>query len=105
MTSIISAHNRTILNPPKNNYGCNCRNNTNCPLQNHCLTPNTVYQANISNNGDNEKRVYLGVSETPSKERFSNHVRDGKHRRYSNASELSKYIWKLKPNNKVPLIT
>ena len=51
------------------------------------------------------KRVYLGVSETPSKERFSNHVRDCKHRRYSNASELSKYIWKLKPNNKVPLIT
>ena len=68
MNSIISAHNRSILNPPKTNYGRNCRDNTNCPLQNQCLTPNIVYQADVSNNLDNEKKVYLGVSETPFKE-------------------------------------
>ena len=30
MNSIISAHNRPILNPPKTNYGRNCRDNINC---------------------------------------------------------------------------
>ena len=105
MNSIISAHNRSILNPPKTNYGCNCRDNTNCPLQNQCLTPNIFYQADVSNNLDNEKKVYLGVSETPFKERFSNHVRDSKHERYSNTTELSKYAWELKRNKKVPIIT
>ena len=86
MNSIISAHNRSILNPPKTSYVCNCRDNTNCPLQNQCLTPKIVYQADVSNNEDNEKRVYLGVSEIPFKERHTNHVRDSKHERYSNAT-------------------
>ena len=36
-----------------------------CPLQNKCLTPNIVYQAEITNTVDDEKRVYLGLSETP----------------------------------------
>ena len=46
----------------------------------------------------------LGVSETPFKERYSDHVKDSKHERYSNATELSKYVWELKRNNKVPII-
>ena len=29
MNSIISAHNHSSLNPPKANYGYNCRDNTN----------------------------------------------------------------------------
>ena len=32
MNSIISAHNRSILNQPKTNHGCNCRDNTNLPF-------------------------------------------------------------------------
>ena len=105
MNSIISARNWSILNPPKTNYGCNCRDNTNCPLQNQCLTSNIVYQADVSNNLDNENRVYLGVFETLFKERYGIHVRDSKHERYNNATELSKYVWELKRNNKVPIIT
>ena len=105
MSSIISAHNRTVLNPPKTNYGCNCRGNTNCLLQKHCLTSNIIYQANVSDNGDNEKRIYLGVSETPFKVTYSNHVRGSKHERDSNATELSKHVLELKRNNKVPTIT
>ena len=68
MNCIISAHSRFIFNPPKNNFGCNCRDKTNCPLQNQRLTPNIVYQADIYHNMDNEKEVYLGVSEIPFKE-------------------------------------
>ena len=73
-------------------------------MQNQCFTSKIVYQADVSNNVDNEKRVYLGVSETPLKERYSNHVRDGKHERYSKASELSKYLWELERNKKVSII-
>ena len=105
MNSIISAHNRSILNPPKTNYGCNCRDSTDCPLQNQRLTPNIVCQADISNNVGNENKVYSGVSETPFKERYSNHVREIKRERYGNATELPKYVWELKRNNKVPAIT
>ena len=53
----------------------------------------------------NENRVYLGVSETQFKERYSSHVKDNKHERYSNATELSKYVWEQKRNNKLPTIT
>ena len=60
MNSIISAHKRYILSPPKTNYGCSYGDNTNCPLQNQCLTPNIVYPADVSNNL-NEKRAYLGI--------------------------------------------
>ena len=65
MSSIISAHKRSILNPPKPSFGCNCRNRSMCPLQNKCLTANIVYQADITNNIDDERRVYLGSSGTP----------------------------------------
>ena len=96
MNSILSEHNHSIQKPPKTNYSCNCRDNTSCSLQGQCLTPNIVYKADVSNNVDNE---------TPFKERHNNHVRDSKHGRYSNATELSKYVWELKRNNKVPIIT
>ena len=88
MNSITSTHNCSLLNPPETNYGFNCREKTNCPLQNQCLTPNIVYQADIYNNVDNKKRVYLGVSETPFKERYSNHIRNGKYESYCNTTEL-----------------
>ena len=48
---------------------------------------------------NDEKKFYLGVTETPSKERFSNHTWDFKHPKYRNSTELSKYIWKVKDAN------
>ena len=68
--------------------------------QNQRLTPNIVYQANVSSNINNKKRVCLGLSETWFKERYNNHVRDGKRERYSNATDLLKYVWGRKQNNK-----
>ena len=99
MSSIISAHNCSTLNPPKKSFGSNCRNRSMCPLQNKCLTPNIVYQA------DDERRVYLGLSETPFKGRFRNHVRDFNNEIHYNKTELSKYVWDFKRNNKEPHIT
>ena len=73
-----------------------------CPLQNKCLTLNIAYQADITNTVDDERRVYLGLSEAPFKDRYCNHVRDFKNEIYYNKTELSKYVWDLKRNNKEP---
>ena len=48
---------------------------------------------------NDEKKFYLRVTATPSKESFSNHRRDFKHPKYRNSTELAKYIWKLKDAN------
>ena len=98
--SIISSHNKNILNPVSNReYGCNCRSNESYPLQNECLTPKIVYRADVKNLTNDEKRFYLGVTETPFKERFGNHTRDFKHPKYRNSTELSKYVWELKDDH------
>ena len=83
--SIIAAHNREILNPKtKLNYGCNCRMEENCPLDNKCLTPGVVYEAKIKadgNNNDGEMR-YIGLANGTFKQRYANHCRDFKYSKY-----------------------
>ena len=80
ISSIISAHNKNILNPVSNTeYGCNYRSKESCPLQNKCLTPKIVYQADVKNLTNDEQKSYYGVTDTPFKERFANHWRDFKH--------------------------
>ena len=76
-----------------------------CPLQNKCLTPNIVYQAGITNNKHDERRVCLGYSETPFKGRYHSHVRDFNNEIHYNKTEHSKYVWDLKRNNKEAHIT
>ena len=68
ISSTILSHNKNILNPVSNGeYGCNCRSKESCPLQNKCLIPKIVYQADIMNLKNDENRFYLGVAETPFK--------------------------------------
>ena len=50
-----------------------------------------MYRADVKNLINDEKKFYLGVTETPFKERFGNHMRDFKHPKYRNSTELSKY--------------
>ena len=83
ISSIISSLNKNILNPVSNTeYGCNCRSKESCPLQNKCLTPKIVYRADVKNLTNDEKRFYLGVAETPFKERIGTHTRDFKDSKY-----------------------
>ena len=88
MKSIISSHNKQILTPKNKQVGCNCRVKNSCPLDSKCLTSQLIYQADVTNNLDNEYKYYLGLAETTFKER------------YSNSTELSKYVWSLRENNK-----
>ena len=68
-----------------------------------------MHEANVSNKPKDECKRYLGASETPfkegfSKERFNNHTRGFKHKKYENCTELSKYIWSLKCHGITPII-
>ena len=48
---------------------------------------------------NNAIKNYIGLTEGTFKQRFSQHKATFKHRKYTNSTELSKYIWKLRDNN------
>ena len=104
ISSKISSNNRRIINPLPTNYGCKCRNRSDCPLDNKCLAPSIVYRAIVSAINKPDKK-YFGISETSFKDRYNNHTRDFRHKEYVNSTELSKYIWKLKDEGETPSIT
>ena len=73
--SIISAHNRNILNTIVQSYGCNCRLKSSCPLNGECLTPNIICRADVSNDENSDKKFYFGLADTPFKERYRSHTK------------------------------
>ena len=99
MSAIISSHNKSILKSSNNTFGCNCRDKGNFPLDNKCLTPQIIYKANVLNTQINDVKWYVGLAETPFKDRFRNRTKAFKHKKYSNDTELSKHIWELKDKN------
>ena len=72
--SSINSHNRKIFHPPVNKHSrtCNCIIKTDCPLQEKCLSENTLYQADIKLENFQTK-IYYDISETKFKTRYSNH--------------------------------
>ena len=94
ISSTLSTHNKSILNPKQISFGWNCRSKDNCPLDGECLTPNIIYRADVTT--DNDQKLYYGTSETTFKQRHSNHTCDFKHVKYQHAIELAKYMWQLK---------
>ena len=63
-----------------------------------------MYRADVNNLTNDEKRFYLGVTETPFKERFGNHTWDFKHSKYRNSIEPSKHAGELKDVHISPVI-
>ena len=52
----------------------NCRNKNNCPLDGKCLTPNIVYEAEITLNQLNYKqKINTETAKIDFKHRFNNH--------------------------------
>ena len=98
VSEIISSHNKSILKPSNPQFGCNCRDKGNCPLDNKCLTPHVIYKAGVSNTQNDEVKSYIGLAETSFKDRYCNHTKAFTHKTYSKDTELSKYIWELKDN-------
>ena len=62
---IISSHSKQILHPKPQQYGCNCRDKNNCPLDNKCLTLQIVYQADVTNDTGDTYKYYLGLPHAP----------------------------------------
>ena len=67
-----------------------------CPLQNQSLTPKIIYRPDVENDTNSEAKSYFGLTETTFKDKFGKHARDFKDKKYSNSTELSKYISYLK---------
>ena len=104
LASIITSDNKIILRHNIQDYACNCRKENKCPLQNKCLTPDIVYQAIVTNNIGIVKKIYFKLCETSFKERYHNHTSSFRLQSRSKDTELSKYVWELKNENKIPFI-
>ena len=96
ISSIISSHNNAILRNKQSVFGCNCNNRDNCPLQNKCLTHKTIYRAEVTNNANDEMKIYIGQAAPPFKDRYRNHTKSFRHEVYSTESELGKYVFALR---------
>ena len=92
MGSIRSSHNKQVLQPRSKNYGYNWRKKRKLSVGQQMPYPNIIYQAQITNNTNDEHKKSLGAVETSFKERYSNHTRDFKHKKCMKSTELSKYI-------------
>ena len=88
MGSGTASHNRRIIQLTSNKHGCNCRNRAECPLDNKCLTANIANKAGVSRTSKPDKK-YFGMSKTSFKDRFRNHTRDFRHKKYVSSTELS----------------
>ena len=56
---------KVLNNTAETEESCNCRNKNNCPLDGKCLTPNIIYEAQITSNQRNYKqKVYIETAET-----------------------------------------
>ena len=92
MSSILTSRNKKILAENEKQYECNCRNKDECPLENKCLTPRVIHEADVITSNTSRK-FYIGLSDTPFKERYNNHNCDFRNRHYEKSTELSKYIF------------
>ena len=98
MQDHLSLHNKTLLAPKRaESDRCNCQksNKANCPMPGKCCVSEIVYQADvIGNNGS--KKTYFGLTGDTFKTRYGTHKHSFNNEKAKNATELSKYIWKLK---------
>ena len=103
---IISDHNKSVLSkcqpkPYIDPHTCNCRDDSNCPLENKCLTSGIIYQATVTRQDINHEETYVGLTENIFKTRYNGHMSSFRNIENRHATTLSEHIWTLK-DNKVP---
>ena len=101
--NVIDGHNKKIRDESKKNKEqesqektCNCRKPADCPLNGQCLTKPVIYQATVTTEDDGSKETNIGLTKNVFKERFNGHKTTFRHSNKRNNTELSKYVWKLK---------
>ena len=68
------------------------------------MTPKVIYPADVTNDTDDTYKYYLGLEETPFKDRYNSHKSSFRNEKQKNSTELSKYVWSLINENKTPII-
>ena len=97
MKNVIQKHNSKIMEDPKptNNKTCSCRQKSDCPLNQNCLSECLVYDAVVNTS---TTKNYYGTCEKRFKERYNNHTSSFRNKSRQKSTELSNYIWELKEN-------
>lgn len=95
--NIIKQHNTTTLKKENEIRPCNCRVKQNCPLNEKCLSTCIIYKAEVTTSA--KTHVYYGACEGEFKQRYNNHTKSFRLRKYEHETELSKLIWSLKDRN------
>ena len=102
--SIIKAHNNKIISKVSSEAKkCNCKIKKDCPLQGKCLSTQIVYKATVTT--EDESKSYIGLAGGTFKERFNNHTKSFRHKKYGKETELAKCIWDLKRRQKEYSVT
>ena len=97
---------KVLNNTTEIEESCNCRNKNNFPLDGKCLTPNIIYEAQITSNQLTYKqKFYIGTAKTDFNHRFSNHTKSFNLEYYENDTELYKECWEIKGNYFIPKVT
>ena len=93
----INRHNNQILKPKPTTTeaGCNCNDETDCPMPGKCLTDRLVYKATVCG-PDIETETYTGVTKNTFKKRYYGHTSSFRNREHEFSTTLSAYIWNLK---------
>ena len=99
MAAIIKQHNSNVASPRKTDEtklaeNCNCRNKSNCPLNENCLKSCLIYKATISSG--NLRDLYYRSCLTAFEKRFNNHSSSFRHQRLEKSTELSNRVWENK---------
>ena len=98
METRIKGHNKKMMQPKHERVPCNCRVAASCPLKGECKSTNVVYEADVTS--DSALKTYTGMSAPDFKSRYGNHMTSLRHERYEASTELAKYVWSLKRQNK-----
>ena len=101
MRSVIRNHNTSLLkdHTPTDIKECSCRQKTECPLDNKCLSGYLVYNASVYRLDTNKTQHYYGTCEKNFKERYNNHTASFRNKNKEKSTELSKNVCALKDNN------
>ena len=78
---------------------CSCRQKSNCPLAEKCLSKCLVYHVQVDRSDINQTKSYYGTCEKNLIERYNNHTASFRNKTREKSTELSKYIWELKNSN------
>ena len=94
-SKIIKGHNKRVTSKPRDQRPkCNSRKKAECPMEGNFLVNVIVYKWDVAR--PLPKKVYLGLAEGEWKSRFYDHKLSFKHKRHSNKTTLSSYMWRLK---------